>query len=75
MVVKLHLGLMPSTLGLKTVQGVLAAKLSRAMICARRLPPKWPYLELYNSNWGDLGVFGNISRRSTKSYFTSFGQF
>jgi hypothetical protein len=49
-VVKLHLRLMPSTLGLKTVRGALAAKLSRAMICTRRLPPKRPYLELYNSD-------------------------
>jgi hypothetical protein len=31
-VVKLYLGLMPSTLGLKTVRGALAAKLSRVMI-------------------------------------------
>jgi hypothetical protein len=45
-VVKLHLGLMPSTLGLKTVRGALAAKLSQAMIRTRRLPPKRPYLEL-----------------------------
>jgi hypothetical protein len=29
---------MPSTLGLKTVRGALAAKLSRAMIRTRRLP-------------------------------------
>jgi hypothetical protein len=44
--VKLHLGLMSSTLGLKTVRGALAAKLSRAMICTQRLPSKHPYLEL-----------------------------
>jgi hypothetical protein len=34
-VVKLYLGLMPSNLGLKTVWGALAAKLSRAMIRTR----------------------------------------
>jgi hypothetical protein len=61
---------MPSTLGFKIVRGALAAKLNRAMI-----PPKWPYLELYNFDWGDLGVFEKLSRRSTKSHFTSFGQF
>jgi hypothetical protein len=31
----LHLGLMPLNLGLKTVQGALAAKLSRMMIRTR----------------------------------------
>jgi hypothetical protein len=45
-VVKLHLGLMPSTLGLKTVWGALTANLSQAIIRTRRVPPKRPYLEL-----------------------------
>jgi hypothetical protein len=45
-VAKLYLGLMPLNLGLKIVRGALAAKLSRAMIRTRRLPPKWSYLEL-----------------------------
>jgi hypothetical protein len=45
-VVKLHLGLMPSTLGLKTVRGALTANLSRAIIRTRRVLPKRPYLEL-----------------------------
>jgi hypothetical protein len=45
-VVKLHLGLMPSTLGLKTVRGALTANLSRAIIRTRRIPPKRPYMEL-----------------------------
>jgi hypothetical protein len=58
---------MPSTLGLKTVWGALATKLSRAMIHTRRLPPKRPYLELYNSDWGDIGVYRKLARRSTKS--------
>jgi hypothetical protein len=70
-----HLGLMSSTLGIKTVRGALVAKLSQAMIRARRLPPKRSYLELYNSDWGDIGVDGKLSRRSTKLDFTSFGQF
>jgi hypothetical protein len=39
-VAKLYLGLMPLNLGLKIVRGALAAKLSRAMIRTRRLPPK-----------------------------------
>jgi hypothetical protein len=34
-VAKLHLGLMQLNLGLKTVRGALAAKLSRAMIRTR----------------------------------------
>jgi predicted TIM-barrel fold metal-dependent hydrolase len=34
-VVMLHSGLMPSNLGLKTIWGALAAKLSRAMIRTR----------------------------------------
>jgi hypothetical protein len=66
---------MPLNLGLKIVRGALAAKLIRAMIRTQGLPPKQPYLELYNSDWGDLGVFGKLSQRSTKSHFTSFGQF
>jgi predicted TIM-barrel fold metal-dependent hydrolase len=45
-VVKLHLGLMPSTLGLKTVRGALTANLSRVIIRTQRVPPKRPYLEL-----------------------------
>jgi hypothetical protein len=45
-VVELHLGLIPSTLGLKIVRGALTANLSRAMIRTRQVPPKWPYLEL-----------------------------
>jgi hypothetical protein len=34
-VVKLHLGLMPSTLGLKTIRGALIANLNRAIIRTR----------------------------------------
>jgi hypothetical protein len=41
-----HLGLMPSTLGLKTVRGALTANLSRAIIRTRQIPPKQSYLEL-----------------------------
>jgi hypothetical protein len=62
----LHLGLMSLNLGLKTIQGALAAKLSQVMIRSRRLPPKQPYLELYNSDWGDLGVFGKLTQKPTK---------
>jgi hypothetical protein len=40
------LGLMPSTMGLKTVRGALAANLSRAIIRTRRVPPKRLYIEL-----------------------------
>jgi hypothetical protein len=38
--------LLSCILGLKTVRGALAAKLSRAMIRTRRLSPKQLYLEL-----------------------------
>jgi hypothetical protein len=45
-VVELHLGLIPSTLGLKTIREALTANLSRTMIRTRRVPQKGSYLEL-----------------------------